>query len=140
MGKNWGIKIKSKQIGKKKKGTTFPRHNNVRITLLQSHQLPQFTPFYRQTLINATYCKLHTLWYIEYAYWQQLRPDVFSKESNRCDDGCWSQDIHSNEPQPFDEFWLTWSWWWPCVMWNFKVLASVRTVPKYSLTRTRSNP
>ena len=26
------------------------------------------------------------------------------------------------------------------VLWNFKVLASVRTVPKYSLTRTRSNP
>ena len=26
------------------------------------------------------------------------------------------------------------------VLWNFKILASVRTVPKYSWTRTRSNP
>ena len=26
------------------------------------------------------------------------------------------------------------------VLWNFKVLVSVQTVPKYSLTRTRSNP
>ena len=26
------------------------------------------------------------------------------------------------------------------LLWNFKILASVRTVPKYSWTRTRSNP
>ena len=26
------------------------------------------------------------------------------------------------------------------LLWNFKILASVRTVPKYSRTRTRSNP
>ena len=109
MGKNWVITKKSKHRGKKL-GTTIPTQYSVRITL-QSHQLRQSTPFYRQTLISATYCRLHTLRYIEYAYWRQLRPDVFSNESNRCDDGCWSQDIYSNEPQPFDEFWLTWSWW-----------------------------
>ena len=116
MGKNWVITKKSKHRGKKL-GTTIPTQYSVRITL-QSHQLRQFTPFYRQTLISATYCRLHTLRYIEYAYWRQLRPDVFSNESNRCDDGCWSQDIYSNEPQPFDEFWLTWSWWWPCGWWS----------------------
>ena len=27
-----------------------------------------------------------------------------------------------------------------CVLWNFKILANVRTVSKYSWTRTRSNP
>ena len=28
---------------------------------------------------------------------------------NHYEDSYWSQDIHCNEPQPF-EFWLTWTW------------------------------
>ena len=71
----------------------------ARMTLLQFHRLPHSRTFYsRQSVIS--YFNIHVLWKNVSGY------NVLWK--NHYEDGYWSQDIHCNEPQPFE---LTWTWW-----------------------------